>query len=125
MNFVVVSSVSIKRVDCKKCQNAEVIIPAINTSVLSGEGVGSAILYNEGNFCDFLFDLYCLIWVYTVCAGLSVRLLRVTRAAFRSVSYWRVFCPGPLFLMALVIRYKDPGQKNFALLNAAMGACET
>ena len=45
-----------------------------------------------------------------------------SRAAFRSASYPDCFCPGPLLLLALVIRYKDPGQNvhyHSALRNAA------
>ena len=32
-----------------------------------------------------------------------------TRAVFSSASYSRLFCPGPLLLLALAIRYRDPG----------------
>ena len=45
------------------------------------------------------------------------------RAAFRSASYSRVFGPGPLFLFALDIRYRDLGQHvryQFALQNASL-----
>ena len=32
------------------------------------------------------------------------------RAALRSASYPRAFCPGSLLLLALVIRFRDPGR---------------
>ena len=47
-------------------------------------------------------------------------------AAFRSASYSRVFCPGPLLLLVLVIRQRDPGQNiryHTAFLNAAAFKC--
>ena len=47
--------------------------------------------------------------VCSVCHSVGT-VKHITRTGFKCASYLRMFCPGFLLLLVLIIRYRDPGQ---------------
>ena len=58
---------------------------------------------------EIAIEFSVLGWTITCVTGVFKVL-----AAFRSATHSRIFCPESLLLLALVIRYRDPGQ-TFAI----------